>query len=168
MPEVAIVRKYHVHLGTHHVLHPEGALDRAEADGGVAGVFVDAFSPALSFLHHGLERGHDASQKLKDDRRRDIGHDSQAEDRAHANRRAAKHRHGTEQLASRVGALLFLPVPQLRLVDDRQGNVKADPVDGQEHGREENLPPQFGHLEDGQQFFHGRLSPLAPHTSSCR
>ena len=53
-------------------------------------------------------------------------------------------------------ALLFLPVPQLRLVDDRQGNVKADPVDGQEHGREQDLPPQFGHLEDGQQLVHGR------------
>ena len=99
MPEVAILRKYHVHLWTHHVLHPEGALDRAEADGGVAGVFVDAFPPALSLLHHGLERGDDAAQKLEDDRRRDVGHDPQAEDRAHADRRAAEHGHGAEQLA---------------------------------------------------------------------
>ena len=165
VPEVAILGQDHIHLWAHHVLHPERALDGAEADRGVAGVFVDAFPPALSFLHHGLEGGDDAAQELEDDRRRDVGHDAQAEDRAHADRRAAEHGDGAEQLAGGVGALLLFPVAQLGLVDDRQRNVEADPVDGQEHGGEEDLPPQLGHLEDGQQLVHVRSSPLAPSAS---
>ena len=148
-----------VHLRAHHVLHPEGALDGAEDDGGVARVFVDLLPAALSFLHHGLERGDDAAQELEDDRGRDVGHDPQAEDRAHADRGAAEHGHGAEELARGVGALLLLPVPELGLVDDRQGDVEADPVDGQEHGREQDLPPQLGDLEDRQSLSTAIVSP---------
>ncbi len=134
VPEVAVIGQDHVHLWAHHVLHPERALDGAEDDRGVAGVFVDPLSPALSLLHHGFQRGDDAGQELEDDRRRDVGHDPQAEDRAHADRGAAEHRHGAEELARGVAALLLLPVFQLGLVDDRQRHVKADPVDGQQAG----------------------------------
>ena len=108
VPEVAVVGQDDVHLRAHHVLHPERALDGAEDDGGVSGVFVDPFSAALAFLHHRFERGDDAGQELEDDRGRDVGHDPEAEDRAHADRGAAEHRHGAEELA---GACCRLSVP---------------------------------------------------------
>ena len=144
---VVISLQDHVHLRTHHVLHPEGALDRAENDGRVAGVFVDALPAALALLHHRLERWDNAGQELKDDRGRDVRHDPQAEDRAHADRRAAEHRDGAEELAGRVTALLLLPVLQLGLVDDRQRDVEADPVDGQEQAVKRILRLSSGTLK---------------------
>ena len=111
-------------------------------------IFVDSLPAALSLLHHGFQRRDDAGQELEDDRRRDVRHDSQAENRAHADRGAAEHRDGAEELAGRVAARLLFPVFQLGLVDDRQRHIKADPVDGQQQGGEQDLAPKLGNLED--------------------
>jgi hypothetical protein len=57
-------------------------------------------------------------------------------------------------------------IPLWGLVDDRQRDEEADAVDGEERNqtedREQDLAPRFGHLDDRQQLFHVRSSPLEP------
>ena len=49
----------------------------------------------------------------------------------------------------------------LGLIDDRQRNLEADAIDGQQQQREEDLLPQLGNREDDADFFpHGSLRPL--------
>ena len=55
-------------------------LEQADGHGGVARVFVDLLRPALAFLLQLFQRRVDAGEELEDDRRRDVGHDAQAED----------------------------------------------------------------------------------------
>ena len=46
----------------------------------------------------------------------------------------------------------------LRVVDDRQGNLPADAIDGQQQERQQDLLPQFGDREDDANLFpHGSI-----------
>ncbi len=60
--------------------------------------------------------------------------------------------------------LARLPVPlvetlQLALVDHRQSDPVADPIDGQEEQRQEDLLPQFRNREDNAKFFPHNADP---------
>lgn len=71
--------------GVDHVLgadedEPADGLDDAEADGGVAGVFLDLLLPGGAFFFEFLEGLEDGPEDLEDDSGGDVGHDAQAED----------------------------------------------------------------------------------------
>ena len=57
------------------------ALADAQHHGGVARVFVDFLTAGFAFFLQSFQGRPDAGQQLEDDRRRDIGHDAQSEDR---------------------------------------------------------------------------------------
>ncbi len=117
------------------------------------------FLPAFALLHHRFERWDHAGEKLEDNGRRDVRHDPQAEDGAHPDRCAAKHGNRAKESAGGVAACLFLPILQLLLVDDGQGNVEADAINCEQERGEEDLLAQLGYFEDRDQFIHRRTSP---------
>jgi hypothetical protein len=57
------------------------ALEEGEDDGAVAGVLGDLLVALLALLLQGLDRGDHHREQLHDDRRADVGHDAQREDR---------------------------------------------------------------------------------------
>ena len=65
----------------------------------VARVLVDFLAPRFAFLLQLFDRLPDAAQQLEDDRRRDVGHDAQAEDRGLAQVAGAEHGRVFDQLA---------------------------------------------------------------------
>jgi hypothetical protein len=84
---------------------------------------------------------------LEDDRSGDVRHDAEAEDRVLAEAAAGEHRDEAEDAF--LGAAHG---PGHRfLVDDRQRNVEADAVDGEEQKRDEDLLAEFLDLEDGDE-----------------
>ena len=142
----------------HQEAHVEPALAEAEHDGGVAGVFVDLLPAALAFLLQLLQRRIDAAEQLEDNRGRDVGHDAQAEDRRLVQLAGAEHGHLVEQGAQPLLALLAEEGRHLRVIDDRQGNLPADAVDGQQQQRQQDLLPQLGDREDDANLFpHGSI-----------
>ena len=63
------------------VPEPHEALDETEAHGGVSRPLRDLLLAGGAFLLQFLQLRHDRLEKLEDDRRRDVGHDAQSEDR---------------------------------------------------------------------------------------
>src|SRR5262249_52868912 len=111
---------------------------------------------AFALLLEFLQRWVDTGQELKDNRRRDVGHDAQAEDGALVKVAAAEQRYEPQYLPE--GALLHggALLEHLLLVDERQRHVVADPVDNQEQQGDPDLLGQFRDLEDGDDLIHKR------------
>jgi hypothetical protein len=65
----------------------------------VARVLGDLAPPGLAFLLQRLERGHHVGHQLHDDRRRDVRHDAQREDREARQRAAREHVEQAEDAA---------------------------------------------------------------------
>src|SRR5262249_43996350 len=124
--------------------HEAGRLHDRQGDGEVTGPLRDLLLTALAFVLPLLQlRDHDAEQ-LHDDRRRDVRHDPEEEDR-HVRDRAAR-----EQVeeADDAGVLrLVLKVLDRGEVDERDREVGADPVDAHDDQREQDLVAQVGHPE---------------------
>ena len=66
-------------------------LERRQHDGQVAGVLVDGLAPGLALLLERLEGRRHRRHQLDDDRRGDVGHDVQREDRHAVNAAAGEH-----------------------------------------------------------------------------
>ena len=66
-------------------------LQDGEDDRQVAGPLRDLAAAQLAFLLQLFERGHHHRQQLQDDRRRDVRHDAQGEDRQPADVAAREH-----------------------------------------------------------------------------
>ena len=57
-----------------------------------------------------------------------------------------------EHVAQAAG--LIAELADRRLVDDRQLNLEADAIDGQQQQREQDLLPQLGNLQTTRSFSH--------------
>ena len=117
-------------------------------------IFLRPLSPFLLQL---FERRIDAAEQLEDNRGRDIRHDAQAENRRLAELAGAECGDHVEQVAD---AALSLPEEGTHLfrVHDGQGYLPADPIDGQQAQRQQNLLPQLGNRKDDANLFpHGSI-----------
>ena len=100
-------------------------------------------SPSLELL----QRGHHHLQQLQDDRRRDVGHDPQREDRDP--RQAAAGEEVQQSEDARPAELLLEAVDRVE-VDSRDGDVGAQAVDQQHPRREADLLPDVRDLEGAE------------------
>ena len=140
-------------------------LERGEHHGQVAGVLVDLLAALLAFLLQGLELRRHRAHQLHDDRRRDVGHDVEREDRHALDGTAREHVEHAED-AGRVG------VERLREgggIDARQRNEGAEAVDDERAEGELDAPLQILGFGEGAEVqiggkllgsgYHGSFSP---------
>src|SRR5262249_32500341 len=119
-------------------------LAQAEHDRPVAGVLRDLAAPQLALLRQPLEVRPDDGEQLQDDRRADVGHDAQREDR-HARQvlpgeHVVETEHGALHLPRELG--------QRGDVHTRHRDVVAEAVHRQHPQREQHAVPQIGDRED--------------------
>jgi len=138
----------------HHALLGENGrnsdrLQSCEKDGDVTSPLRDLAPAQLAFFLNARQRLIDHGQKLKDNRRGDVGHDAQRENCHAAQRAAAEQVHE----AQRRPALLVEEVLQLHPIDAGCGNPRAQTVDGQDAQREQNALAQIGNPEDVEKLF---------------
>ena len=140
-------------------------LDQRQQDGAVAGVLVDDLAPLLAFLLQGLERGDDRRHQLHDDRRRDVGHDAQREDRHALHGAAREHVEHAEHAA----ALLLEGLGESVWVDAGQRDVGAEPIDEQRPEREPDALLQVLRLGEGRKIqVRGKLFGCRRHEETLR
>jgi hypothetical protein len=109
-------------------------LRGGEDDGQVSRVLVDLGVPGLALLLELLQPGDDDGQELQDDRRRDVRHDPEGEDRELRERAAREQVEETEH-----GPALSAEVALDRLrVDAGRRDPGAEAVDGEDDRREED------------------------------
>jgi hypothetical protein len=114
-------------------------LQGGEDDREVPGVLVDLGVARLALLLELLEpRDHDG-EELEDDRRRDVRHDPEREDRELRERAA---REDVEQAEDRA-SLRVQVVLDLLGVDARRRDPAPQPVERQDHCREEEPPAEL-------------------------
>ena len=131
-------------------------LHDAQHDRAVARVLRDLAPSELAFLRQPLEVGPDHRQQLQDDRRADVRHDAQREDRHLRQVPSGEHVVETEHACS---CALLGELRQRLRIDPRRRDVTADPVDGEQTKREQHPLAQVGNREDVLQAFcqHTRL-----------
>ena len=120
-------------------------LEYGKHHGQVAGVLVDDLAAGFAFLLQRLELRNDGRHQLQDDRRGNVGHDPEREDRHALDGAAGEHVEHAED----AGRLLLKRLPQRLEVDARQRNVGAQPVDEQRAEREPNALLQLLRLGEG-------------------
>ncbi len=123
-------------------------LQERERDREVARVLGEAGLACLALLVQRLEVRDDDAQQLHDDRRRDVRHDAEREDRQ-LQQRAAR-----EEVDEREQALGPLVLPDARLhvheVDERRRHVRTETVEHDDGQGEGDLPAQIGCAEDAR------------------
>ena len=126
----------------------EAPCTAASSDRAVARVLSQLTSPGLAFLLDRGELRHDHRHHLDDDRRRDVGHHAEREDRQALQRAAREH---VEDVQDRA-LLLLEEARQGDRVDARRRDERADAVDDQRAEQEEQALAQLreaGHLAEG-------------------
>ena len=76
------------------------ALERGQQHGAISGILVDLLASRLALFFHRLEIGRNRGQQLHDNRRRNIGHDAQREDRHAAKGATGEHIEDRQQAAA--------------------------------------------------------------------
>ena len=114
-------------------------LQNAQHQREVAGVLGDLVLPGCTLLLQRLELGNDDRQQLQDDRRRDVGHDSQREDRQLQQRTTGEHVDHRVQAGSATGAGLRLAGVDVCHVDIGYGEHRPQSENSQDANREEDL-----------------------------
>src|SRR5947208_10231960 len=97
-----------------------------QGDGEVWGLLRDLRVARLALFLQALERGDDDRHDLEDDRRRDVGHDPEREEREARQRRAGKEVQQLEDSAA--AAARAEELSQRLLVDARRRDPRAEPV----------------------------------------
>ena len=114
-------------------------LQQAEHQGEVTGVLGDLVLAGRALLLEGLQLRDDDGQQLQDDRRRNVGHDAEREDRQlqqGATREQADHR---VQTGRGPGTRLADARVDVRHVDVRDGDDGPEPENRQDEEREQDL-----------------------------
>ena len=120
-----------------------GRLQEHERDGEVTRPLRDLLLPGLALVLPFFElRDHDAEQ-LHDDRRRDVRHDPEREDRR---AREGASREQVEK-ADRAVRRVLLQVPDRVEVDVRRGDVRPEPEHEDDADREQDLLPKVRNAE---------------------
>ena len=134
--------------GIHGLLHQrEGdghGLEDGQAYGEVAGVLGNFAAAQLAFLLQTLQVRKHHGHQLQNNRRGDVGHDAQRENRQPAEISAAEQ----IQNAQHGPAPLLEELLQQLGVDPRRGNKRAQPVDGQEPERKQQPAAKIRYPEN--------------------
>jgi hypothetical protein len=141
-----------------------GRLEDGDRDRQVAGPLRDLPLPDGALLLPLLELGDHHRQDLHDDRAGDVGHDAQGEDGEVREAGAREELQVGEDAARLLG--LALQLRDLVEVDAGGGDVRAQPVDGDDRQREQDLVPQVGDPEHVPQAGKHVCSPSAAPTTS--
>ena len=104
----------------------EPTLEKAQKDCGDACVLIDFFPADFTLLLQFFQRTPERSKELKNNRCRDIRHDSQAKDGCLVQLAGAKYGHRPQQICK--APLLASLRGHPRLVDNRQRHLPADAV----------------------------------------
>src|SRR3954447_18790176 len=131
-------------------LEQEDVADRLrerEADRQVARVLRDPRLPDLALLLQLPERRHDHRQQLQDDRRRDVRHDPQREQRDPRQPAAAE---GVQQVEDAAVAELLLDGVDGADVDPGNRDVGSEAVEGEKERREGELLADLGDREGSE------------------
>src|ERR1019366_2632695 len=133
-------------------------LHSAQQQGQVAGPLGNFLAAQFAFLLQLGERLENHRHQLQNDRRRNVRHDAEGEDRQATQLAAA------EQVdESQEGATVL--VEELRQhvgVNARRGDVSAEPVNGEQPERKQNALPQVGNSKYvGQLLKHGSKTSVA-------
>ncbi len=123
------------------------ALQRGEKHRAVAGILVDLPAALLAFLLQLLEMRRDGGEQLDDDRRRDIRHDVEREDRHAPDRAAREH----VEHAENAGLVLPEHVGKRLRVDAGDRDIGAEPVDQQRAEREPDALLELVGLGEGRE-----------------
>jgi hypothetical protein len=118
----------------------------------VARVLVQRLAPGLAFLLQRLQLRRHRGQKLNDDRRRNVGHDVQREDRHAVNAAAGEHVEHAQNAAGLGAEHLFPDVG----IDPGQRDIGAEPVDQERTQREPDSLLQFVGLGERAEIEVGR------------
>ena len=130
---------------------PDGdavGLQRGEQHRAVARILVDLPAPLLAFLLQLLEMRRDRGQQLHDDRRRDVRHDVEREDRHAPDGAAREH----VEHAENAGLLLPEGVGERLRVDAGDRDIGAEPVDDQRAEREPDALLELVGLGEGREI----------------
>jgi hypothetical protein len=120
--------------------HEADRLDEGQHHGEVPGVLVDLLASGLALFRQRFQSRDHHGEKLHDDRRGDVGHDAQSKDSNALQPAPGEQVVEVEDAArGRVERVRH----GLR-VDTRHRDVAAQPVDRDDHGREEQLLPEIG------------------------
>ena len=115
------------------------ALDDRKHDGAVARVLRDLLAADVAFLGQPFQVGEDHRQELQDDRRADIGHDAQREDRELLQRAPGEQVEQAEDRPLDLGEERRQPLA----VNARSGYGHADAIDRQHRQGEQDPSPQL-------------------------
>ncbi len=124
------------------------ALQRGKQHRAVARILVDLPAPLLAFLLQLLEMRRDGGEQLDDDRRRDIRHDVEREDRHAPDRAAREH----VEHAENAGLVLPEHVGKGLRVDAGDRDIGAEPIDQQRAEREPDALLQLVGLGEGREI----------------
>src|SRR5690606_543542 len=137
-----------------------GRLDEREDDRQVPGPLGDHLPARLTLFLERLETRDDHGEQLHDDRRGDVGDDSQRE---HRELLQGATREQVEQTVDATGRLKALPQPHGLEVDARDRDGGAEAVHGEHGKREQDLGPEVRDPEhvavDGEHYLE-----LLPHS----
>ena len=122
-------------------------LQDAQRDGQVARVLGELGLTGLALLVERVEVGDDHAQQLHDDRRRDVRHDPQREDRQLEQGSAAEQVDQVVQAAGGSGQALQTGL-NIREVDERRRDERAESEQRDDAEREPDLPAEIGCAED--------------------
>ncbi len=132
--EVSVVDKVHDVS-----IHVDKALNETDEYGGVSSILVDFLLACFAFFFQSFQSRHDAAEQLENDRRGNIGHNAQAENRDLIQLAGAKHRHLLQDVSHAASTTLY--GRDLIRVNNRQRNLEAEAIDGQQTQCEQNLLP---------------------------
>ena len=118
-------------------------LDKAKNDRQVPGVLVDLLSPRLPFFLEFHQRRPDGPQQLKNDRRRDVRHDPETENRCLTQIGATENCRFGNQRRQRVRGRALRLCLQHFAIDHGHRNLITHPINGQQKQRQKDLPTQF-------------------------
>jgi hypothetical protein len=133
-----------------------GRLHDGQQHRDIASPLGDLTAAKLAFLLQFRQRLIDDRQQLEDDRRRDVRHDAEGEDRQLAQVTAGEHVHQ----AHRRARVLVEELRQHVGIDAWRRNVRAQAIDGQQAKREQHALAKVGDAKDIGDFLkHRRRGP---------
>jgi hypothetical protein len=123
-------------------------LEQGQTQGAVTRVLRDLATAGFAFFLELLEGRHHVGQQLHDDRRRDVRHDPQREDRE-TGQGTTRHQVGHAQNAA---FLTLEELLQLGRVNPRHRNMRADPIHDQGEQQKHQAATQVAELAGFRQL----------------
>ena len=138
------------HVAGRQVPHPKHGIDDAKCNGRIPRVFLNLSPTGLALLRQLLQRRHNRDQQLKNNRRRNIRHDAQAEDRALPEITAREELEVIHQIADRTPAAGSPTGTHRLLVHTGHGHAEPNPIGRKHPDRKQDLVTKLRNFENVQ------------------